>query len=187
VIATLVAWFGGVLAVYAAWRAMRDTAVEDGASGALRALGRRRDPSSVRFDESRAGQLCREVLTPATSAAALGELRITLSEVARDSAKARNVPRAAARAALALGTAVALIEFARGLGTVGGIPVSAVSSFVGGFVGSVLAGWLGRRARARASHRERAWTELGAALARHLSPPEATGPGPHGVPQASSE
>lgn len=165
--------------MYAAWRASRGATLDEGAGDALRALGRQRELASVRFDASRAGQLCREVLDPATSVAALGELRIALSEVARDAANARNVPRAASRIALALGTLMALLEFARALRAGDGIPVSAVASFVGGFVASALAGWFGRQARARAAARERAWTELAAALARKLSPPQATGRGPH--------
>ncbi len=177
-ILTLVAWFGGIVAVHQAWRVSREVTVDDGAANALRVLGRRHAGIDVSFDGSRAGELSRDVLAPETSAAALAELRIVLSEVARDSARARSIPRAASRIALALGTAMALVEFARGLQGGAAIPLGGLASFAGGFIASTAAGLFGRRAAERASARERAWVELGAALARHLV--DASGGGAHG-------
>lgn len=173
-LAVLLAAFVSALAVAASvrqWRRVDRTGLADAAAVERElGLGTRSGDGRAAAALLRAG--CEPELGEAISGRArdvairvmnehLGQVRAEL-EVGQD------VPRVAARVALAVGVLAALVEIASGLSGPGPSVASAVRAFVAGVAGALVCFELDRRARRRAEGVREEWDRVTRALTRRL-------------------
>jgi hypothetical protein len=119
------------------------------------------------------GALVGEVLGAPDRAHAIATINERLADVGAELDRGADVPKAAARIALAAGTMFALLELARGLshGTV--TWGWGVAAFAGGLVGAAASAELGRLTKAQAERCREAWNRLARLLASLAAEPSA--------------
>ena len=128
--------------------------------------------------EHAAEELLHDVLDAPSRRHAVAELNEHLSEAARSIDLGAEVPRSAARVALATGTLLGVIELVRTLPG-GGVSVGwALGAFGCGAASALATQYTGRLADCRARQLRDAWNALAAAITRLLPPP------PSGEPSA---
>jgi len=167
VISTLIAVLVAGLCV--GWSALRFRQARrfnhDGATELLAALGRGGRERAERVASERGGQWAAvaalsEVLEAPTHAYGVAIINEQLGDVRRELDVGAEVPRSAARIALAAGTVLSVLAIARGLQRGGLMLGWAMAPFLVGLVGAVACMQLGRSAERHASSHRDAWNGL---------------------------
>lgn len=113
--------------------------------------------------ESETAAVLQAVLEAPTREHAIAEINLQLSEVSRRLKVGAEVPRAAARIAMASGTVLALVRVATGYAETAAL-VSAVTTFAIGLAAGLVCAQLGRLAGRRAVVYRETWNALGKRL-----------------------
>lgn len=179
-ISTLIAALIAALCV--AWSAQRLRAARrfdrDGAPELLSALGhggrdRAERVASEHAEEWATVSALREVLDAPTHEYGVALINEQLSDVERDLDIGAELPRASARIALAAGTALCVLEIARGLPHGGLVLAWVAAPFLIGAVAALACAQIGRTAERHVARHREAWKGLRATFTRLLPPQEA--------------
>lgn len=179
-ISTLVAVL--VAALCLAWSGQRLRAARrfdrDGAPELLSALGHGGRERAERValqhaEEWTSVSVLREVLDAPTHAYGVALINEQLGDVRRDLDMGAELPRASARIALAAGTALTVLEIARGLPHGGLVLAWVAAPFVIGLVTALACTQVGRTAERHVVRHRDAWNGLRTAFTRYLPPEEA--------------
>ncbi len=179
-ISTLIAALVAALCV--AWSGQRLRAARrfdrDGAPELLSALGhggrdRAERVASEHADEWATVASLREVLDAPTHDYGVALINEQLSDVQRDLDMGAELPRASARIALSAGTALSVLEIARGLPRGGLVLAWVAAPFVIGLAAALACAQLGRTAEVHVARHREAWNGLRTTFTRLLPPPDA--------------
>jgi hypothetical protein len=175
VLLTFIALLAGTLCVAVAvrrWRMLlRLSPRPQPAPGASSARARAELAAAELVGPQAAARLVSDVLDAPTRKHSVAELNERLSDAAREIDVGREVPRSAARVALASGTLLAVIELVRTLPEGQASVKWALVAFSCGLASAMGTRYAGRLADSRAEQLREAWNELARMLTR-LLPPE---------------